>query len=197
MPNEAFFHLEKAKKELLLQSAIAEFSALPYEKVSIFKIAQNAGVSRSGFYYYFKDKEDIYKYLTKQIRDEFTADLAAKGEKYDIFSFSKEIFRKICSIKGTEREAFFRQMVSNMKPDDTKEFFRRIDNCTSNESFQFLCDFEQLNISTGQELMGLACLLIGGTMHAVQRYLIGEECLEKAEERLDQMFEMIKYGVLK
>ena len=54
MPNEAFFHLEDGKKQVLLKSAIAEFSALPYEKVSIFKIAEKAGISRSGFYYYFK-----------------------------------------------------------------------------------------------------------------------------------------------
>ena len=59
MPAEAFFKLEKEKQNILLKSAVKEFSSLPYAKVSVFKIAQNAQVSRSGFYYYFKDKADI------------------------------------------------------------------------------------------------------------------------------------------
>ena len=90
MPTEAFFHLEEQKKMVLLESAVSEFSALPYEKVSIFKIAQNAGVSRSGFYYYFKDKEDIYKYLIDQIKEEFMTELGKDKRRYDIFAFCKK-----------------------------------------------------------------------------------------------------------
>ena len=91
MPNEAFFHLEEEKKEALLKSAISEFSALPYDKVSIFKIAQNAGISRSSFYYYFKSKEDIYQYLLKQIKMEFIEKLDQEERQYDLFAFCRRI----------------------------------------------------------------------------------------------------------
>lgn len=197
MPTEAFLHLEEGKKNSLLKSAVKEFSALPYEKVSVFKIAQNAEVSRSGFYYYFKDKEDIYKYLLDQIKEEFIRELDKGEKKYDIFSFCRKVFELLAAIKGTDREAFFKQVFSNLKPDDTEEFFERIETCTAEKHFKYLCDLENLNISSKQELLGLYYLLISSTLYALQRYLIEEEPLETAGEKLDQMLEILKYGVLK
>ena len=197
MPNEAFCHLEDGKKQVLLKSAIAEFSALPYEKVSIFKIAEKAGISRSGFYYYFKDKEDIYSYLLEEQKHIFLQELEGKGKKYDIFSFSKEIFKQLAKMKGTENEAFFKQVVANMKPDDTNVFLDQIEACTQRGKFIYLQGLETLNINSKQELMGLTCLLIGSTMYALQRYLASDESMSAAEERLEQMFDMIRYGVVK
>lgn len=197
MPTEAFFKLEEGKKNILLESAVKEFSALPYEKVSVFKIAQNAEVSRSGFYYYFKDKEDIYKYLLDQIKEEFIQELDKGGKQYDIFSFCRKVFELLAAIKGTDREAFFKQVFSNLKPDDTEEFFERIETCTAEKHFKYLCDLDNLSISSKQELLGLSCLLVSSTLYTLQRYLVAEEPLAVAGEKLDQMFKIIKYGVLK
>ena len=197
MPTDAFFKLEKEKKNILLQSAIKEFSALPYEKVSVFKIAQNAKVSRSGFYYYFKDKEDIYQYLIKQLKEEFIKELNREGRKYDLFTFSKKIFHLLAECKGTEREDFFKQMVANMKPDDTKDFFEHLQTCAAESHFNYLCDLEDLNLQSEEDLMGLLCLLINSTLYVLQRYMMAGDSLSQAEEQLDHMFQMIKYGVLK
>ena len=79
MPSDAFFKLEEEKKNKLLESAMKEFSVLPYEKVSVFKIAQKAGISRSVFYYYFKDKRDIYNYLIAQLKMEIVQMLDQNG----------------------------------------------------------------------------------------------------------------------
>ncbi|MCQ4635919.1 TetR/AcrR family transcriptional regulator [Anaerovorax odorimutans] len=197
MPTEAFFHLEEQKKKVLLESAIDEFSALPYEKVSIFKIAQNAGVSRSGFYYYFKDKEDIYKYLIDQIKDEFTTELSKEKQRYDIFSLCKRIFSLLARVKGTSREAFIKQIVSNAKPDDVNEFLDNFELCAEKKHFEYLCDLDDLNSYSEQEMTSLTWLLICSSVYALQRYFAGGESLERAEERLDKMLNMLKYGVIK
>lgn len=196
MPAEAFFKLEKEKQNILLKSAVKEFSSLPYAKVSVFKIAQNAQVSRSGFYYYFKDKADIYQYLILRIKEEFLTGLE-KNKKYDIFSFYRKIFDFVASFKGTERESFFRQIMANMRPEDLKDFFAKMEFCTSQGHFEYLCDLENLDLVSSSELMALNWMLISGTMYALQHYLEGEEDRNTALSKQEQVFRIVKYGILR
>ncbi len=63
MPPEAFYKLPPDKKHAILDAAEQEFSAHSYDKVSVFNIARNAGMSRSGLYYYISGKEDIYQFM--------------------------------------------------------------------------------------------------------------------------------------
>lgn len=196
MPTEAFFHLEEQKKKVLLESAVREFSALPYEKVSIFKIAQNAGVSRSGFYYYFKDKEDIYVYLIDQIKSEFIVQLGRENRRYDIFSFCKNIFDLLAKVKGTSREDLIKRIVSNAKPDDVSVFLDNFQLCAENKEFEYLCDLDDLKGEVRKDITSLTWLLICSTVYALQRYFAGGETLQEAEQRLDRMFEMLRYGVI-
>lgn len=196
MPAEAFFKLEKGKQNILIKSAVKEFSNLPYEKVSVFKIAQNAQVSRSGFYYYFKDKADIYQYLILRIKEEFLTGLE-KNKKYDIFSFYQKIFDFVASFKGTEREPFFRQIMANMRPEDLKNFFAKMERCASQGHFEYLCDLDNLDLTSPSELMALNWMLISGTMYSLQHYLEGEEDLETARGKQEQVFRIVKYGILR
>lgn len=197
MPNEAFFKLEKEKQDILLESAIKEFSELPYAKVSVFKIAQNAQVSRSGFYYYFKDKEDIYQYLLYQIKKEFMNQILQDQKKYDIFSLCKKIFYFIASLKGTERESFFCQVISNMTPEDLKNFFDIMGNGMQRKEFEKICDLNELNPVSDQRLAEIMWLLISSNIYVLAGYMTGQDSLESAEEKLEQMHIMIRHGVLK
>lgn len=46
MPTERFYRLPEAKKQVIRQAAIKEFARVPFEKVSINQIIQNADISR-------------------------------------------------------------------------------------------------------------------------------------------------------
>lgn len=197
MPNEAFFHLEEEKKETLLKSAISEFSALPYDKVSIFKIAQNAGISRSSFYYYFKSKEDIYQYLLKQIKMEFIEKLDQEEQQYDLFAFCRKIFFFIADLKGTEKEAFFRHVISDMKPEDLHDFFDRLEICAEAGHFEYLCGLDQYKVSSAEELKALTFLVACSTLLSLKSYLADKASLEESVKILEKMYEMIKYGAVK
>lgn len=50
-------------KEKILDSAVFLFGTEAYDTVSVAKICRNAGVSNGIIYKYFKNKEDIYKYV--------------------------------------------------------------------------------------------------------------------------------------
>ena len=60
MPLARFGKIEPEKRQRILQAAAQEFAAAGFDKASLGKIAEGAGVSKPALYYYFEDKADIY-----------------------------------------------------------------------------------------------------------------------------------------
>lgn len=67
MPTERFARLPAEKKEVIRMAAVSEFTRVPFEKVSINQIIQNADISRGSFYTYFEDKRDLLQYVFSDI----------------------------------------------------------------------------------------------------------------------------------
>lgn len=195
MATEAFYKLDEHKREKLLTAARHEFSSLPYEKVSVFKIAQNAGISRSGFYYYFKDKQDIYDYLIIELKDEFLEISNTDLSNIELFDFFREIFDFIASIKGSKHEKLVKQIVLNIKQEDTKLIFKQIE--ASNKKRCVNIDSSNLNVSDDNERRGLIVLLITAIMYSLCGYLEDRESLDDANMKLEWMFSTIKKGVVR
>lgn len=73
---------DRETKEKLLASAKSEFMEKGYAKTSLRKICANAGMTTGALYFFFKDKEDLfrsiveepYKELMKMIQMHFTED---------------------------------------------------------------------------------------------------------------------------
>jgi AcrR family transcriptional regulator len=63
MPTERFYNLPLEKKKAIREAAVGEFSQVSFEKVSINKMIQKAGISRGSFYTYFQDKFDVLAFL--------------------------------------------------------------------------------------------------------------------------------------
>ncbi len=68
MPSERFLHLPEEKKRVIWKAAFDEFTHVPYEKVSINKIIQRAGISRGSFYTYFDDKRELLSFLLENTK---------------------------------------------------------------------------------------------------------------------------------
>jgi AcrR family transcriptional regulator len=60
MPLARFKKIDPDKRRGLLQAAAQEFAAEGFDKASLGKIAEGAGVSKAALYYYFEDKADLY-----------------------------------------------------------------------------------------------------------------------------------------
>lgn len=59
MPLPRFEKMPEDKKELILEAAAHEFATNGYEKTSLNRILERAGLSKGTAYYYFEDKEDL------------------------------------------------------------------------------------------------------------------------------------------
>ncbi len=70
MPTGTFFNLPPEKRGRIMDAATEEFSRVPFSQASINQIVKTAGISRGSFYQYFKDKEDLFRYLLELISAE-------------------------------------------------------------------------------------------------------------------------------
>jgi AcrR family transcriptional regulator len=60
MPRPRFQKLSDARRTALLEAAAQEFGAHGFERASINRILEHAGVSKGAAYYYFDDKVDLF-----------------------------------------------------------------------------------------------------------------------------------------
>jgi len=198
MPTDTFFKLDNEKKEQILMAAQKEFSENPYAKVSIFKIAQQAGISRSGFYYYFKDKKDIYEHLLNNIKNEFVSIYAVKGKpEMDIFTLAEHVYDFITGLKGTDREPFFRMIISDVTPEYLKNFFIKAVNEERYRESEIKVTLDNINYNSVQELRGIIFLIASSIIFSAGSYFENEESLEEGKNKLYQMFNILKYGISK
>ncbi|MEW4411010.1 hypothetical protein [Clostridium sp. AN503] len=65
MPTERFYRLPEAKKQLIREAAIKEFSRVPYERASINQIIHNADISRAAFTHILKISRMWYSFYLR------------------------------------------------------------------------------------------------------------------------------------
>lgn len=96
MPNATFFNLPDAKRQGIIDCAIAEFAATDYDSASISNIAKQAKIAKGSFYQYFADKKDLYLHLidlaTQQKIAYFKASRPPESE-IGFFAYLRWLFR--------------------------------------------------------------------------------------------------------
>ena|GEM_PF-340744 len=70
MPLPRFAKLDEQKKADILLVASEEFAALGYEKASLNTIIARCGMSKGAMYYYFSDKDDLYRTVLEEFLEE-------------------------------------------------------------------------------------------------------------------------------
>lgn len=71
MASERFMRLPPEKQRVIYEAAIEEFIKTPFEKVSINKIIQKAGISRGSFYTYFEDKRELLSFVMENTKEQW------------------------------------------------------------------------------------------------------------------------------
>jgi AcrR family transcriptional regulator len=71
--------LDSQTRAALIAAARITFSRLGYARTTVADITERADVSRATFYVYFASKDDVFRVLTQQLRDEFLEAQEAQG----------------------------------------------------------------------------------------------------------------------
>ncbi|GKU24400.1 TetR family transcriptional regulator [Clostridium folliculivorans] len=84
--NQAYFQLSSDKQKRLLNSGYKLFASYPYKKASMIAIANEADISKSLLFYYFKNKKEYYLFLFDAALD-FVDELKEKSINKEIKDF--------------------------------------------------------------------------------------------------------------
>ncbi len=69
MPKDTFFNLPQEKQNHILDISLEEFYNQGYEKASISRIVETAGIAKGSFYQYFEGKEDLFRHFVQVARE--------------------------------------------------------------------------------------------------------------------------------
>ena len=126
MPTERFNKLPEEKKKAIRDAAIEECIRVPFEKVSINKIIQNAGISRGSFYTYFEDKRDVVRYIfsdtADKLKDFWTTSVVSNGG--DLWSASEELLDQ--AITFAQKGKTFQMLQSFVLYQDFDKLFSEV-----------------------------------------------------------------------
>ena len=87
MPLARFQKIETHKRQRLLQAAAQEFAAVGFQKASLGRIAEAAGVSKPALYYYFEDKADLFVTVVHEAWDRLSPVKQLDPLELDVDSF--------------------------------------------------------------------------------------------------------------
>lgn len=202
MPTETFMNLPVEKKNKLIMAIKKEFARVPYDKVSINKIVQEADISRGSFYMYFKDKEDMLGFILSKYYQELIATIKKSSNDHegDLFAIFRDILRFTADF-GMEEDniAFCMNIFTSDKVHSciTAELsFRDI----KDKNYTWIRPYinsSNLNINSEEDLYDILEILISVTQKAVMQLFLHIEERDKIIKKYDKKIEILKHGIVK
>jgi AcrR family transcriptional regulator len=131
---EAFERIDPAKRERIIQAALAEFADNDYPQVSTNAIVKRADISKGLLFHYFGDKAGLFIYLLEYAYALYAADLASlvdyvPKEPLDVFDLSERVTRaklEIARRRPVETCFFVRAMKGTLPPELAEAVGRQI-----------------------------------------------------------------------
>ncbi len=189
MPNSQFFNLPSEKQKVILDCAFREFSENTFDKASIFSIAQKCNISRSSIYCYFKDKDDIYKYLVYCFMKPQIDTMESYKER-PLFFLPKNLFEYLLSFYGTDKQNFVEKLLKNMNPENIHYIAHEL------KHSPLVVNENNIDNKTKYDLYIVSAIIIGNISIAISCYFEGKFTKQQAQEYFDRALEILKEGAL-
>jgi AcrR family transcriptional regulator len=108
MARRSFTDLPEEKRLLILSTAAFEFAAHGFQAASLNHIIQRCGMSKSSFYYYFKDKAELFSVLIDRAAARIAAAVTVPTQQVlslDFWGEVEELFSRILLV--SEQQPWF------------------------------------------------------------------------------------------
>ena len=206
MPTERFYKLPEEKKKAIRDAAMEECIRVPFEKVSINKIIQNAGISRGSFYTYFEDKRDLVRYIFSDTADKlkffWTKSVVTHGG--DLWIASEELLDQ--AIIFAQKGKMFQMMQSIVLYQDFDKLFAEIHGSNGvgekkgNEILEALyevTDKEKFRKIDMDSFGILVSMIMGCVMESIGWYNRHMEREENIKKIFREKLEILQHGICK
>lgn len=196
MPSSTFDNLSKEKKIRIMKAATKEFSNYTLMDASINRIIKDADISRGSFYMYFKDINDIYKYVIdvyiKKMEEVFIKYL--KINQGDLFQSYIDIYDYIIETGSKKaNKDFCKKIYTNLSVCSLHRIIEKQGIPVSSSVFD-LVDKSKLNIQTDEEFYHMIGILMSLTMRFVIPILVLDRKKEETRKHLLLNYELLKKG---
>lgn len=207
MPSEAFFKLDEDKRKKIISAIKQEFEENSFDKASVNKIVENAGISKGSFWFYFENKEEAINYIIEtyiEIEKEEAIKLLSENNG-DIF----ECYTKLYDfIKENKFEEFKRDLLTNIFKDliindekITSKFsgpnMPLLKALICDENFNNTINMQNFKNSSKEALISLIKILNYIMRSNIIDGIRGIISEEKAKENFLREIEFLKRGILK
>ncbi|MGH4119783.1 TetR family transcriptional regulator [Clostridium sp.] len=202
LPTETFSNLSVKKKNKIIEAIKNEFARVPYEKVSINKIVQDADISRGSFYMYFEDKKDTMSCVLSTYHDElmFTIKESINQNKGNIFAVFNEVLEFTAKF-GTAKEniAFCMNIFSNQTAQN--EILLQFENRSKRKDyfdwFKQYVDTKSLNLQSINDIYDTIDILIAVTQKATMDIFLHIEEKDEIIKEYKNKITILQRGMLK
>ena len=206
MISPTFQNLKEDKKNRIIDAALAEFSARPFNEASITNIVKNADISRGSFYQYFGNKENIYKYLVSYLYTNHREDLIHilienDGELYpsllefydkyiddlfnsEYFAFYKNTFRYVNHYLIGDEGVLSVQNQSTNREEQRKQFMT-------------IVKMDDLKANSSQEVLEYIYFLVNTIHHMVLDGFVNNLPINEIKDRSTRAVDWLYYGIKK
>lgn len=206
MPTERFYNLPEEKKKAIRDAAMKECVRVPFEKVSINKIIQNAGISRGSFYTYFEDKRDLVRYIFSDTADKlkefWTEAVGIHGG--DLWAASEDLLDQamIFARKGT----MFQMMQSIVLYQDFDKLFKEIHgkDCVGEEkgneimaALYAVADRSSFRKDDRESFGTVVSMIMACVMEGISLYHRDMASEENIKKVFREKLEILQYGICK
>lgn len=202
MPSETFFNLSKGKKNKIIEAIKNEFARVPFEKVSINKIVQDADISRGSIYMYFEDTKDMLLCVLSNYHEELMSTIknSFNQNKGDIFAIFSDILEFTAEF-GTAKEniAFCINIFSNQTVQNDILF--QFESCSrKHKHFDLLkqyMDTKSLNLQSINDVNDIIDILIAVTQKTTVDIFLNIEEKDQILEEYKNKITILQRGMLK
>lgn len=206
MISPTFQNLKEDKKDRIIDAALAEFAARPFNEASITNIVKNADISRGSFYQYFGNKENIYKYLVSYLYTKHREDLIHilienDGELYpsllefydkyiddlfnsEYFAFYKNTFRYVNHYLIGDEGVLSVQNQSTNREEQRKQFMT-------------IVKMDDLKANSSQEVLEYIYFLVNTIHHMVLDGFVNNLPINEIKDRSTRAVDWLYYGIKK
>ena len=127
MPSKTFLNLPKEKKVRFIKASLIEFSNYTLKDASINRIIKSCDIARGSFYQYFKDINDLYRYIFDISFEKLEDTLEELLEK------TKDLEKSICVFYDTfitygdkkSNRKYFENILRNTTIVSMKEYYNK------------------------------------------------------------------------
>ena len=197
--SDTFLRLPEEKRQRFLTAAWAEFTRVRFADTSINQIVRGAGISRGSFYQYFRDKEELLRYMLEMGLEYLTSGYRRilRQAHGDIFAQQTASFEEFLTQREKNLDPVFCNLLQFMRMNPGFDVQKAISGHPGRTLFeQCWPDLDASKLRRqdkeyAENVFGL-CLMV--LAHAVMELTLHPEESDRCRKMLAQKLEIIKNG---